>query len=273
MFTNVHFSNPAVKVQPRFFAHVVDTRDPNIQTQGKVLLPEPVSRVESVHVGSIMVPNALTTVVRGKNDTVAFVFAENVVNLVLTPGFYTAQTFLDMVTGLVEAETGLATTARLTPTGNVQYMITGAPADLAVSFQPTETTQSRYFGLDDQVTLSARENDTVVWTSPLPMVLTRTYYLTFVSDKLGKEVVGQPYRLLFVHPLAGVSPQGATWSSLMADVTLHVAAGKGERLSTFAFDVLDDNGRSVLDEFGQVPVVMALTLRTTDLGFDVTQYI
>lgn len=278
------------------FSILIDTREPEIVASKHVRLREPIEHVQTAHVASVQLPMVLDTIVAGFNDQFMLDFGMSPftvtptfsVSLTVDPGFYNNADFAVEVAAQIQSwmqtfndgsgtkMAGWTVTGSVTANGNLQLLIddsgaTGGgtlnlPSPTVFDVQaPTLFCKFPYYGLPNRTSVapvSWSSGSTLAWVSPLPMVMTRTHYLSILSDLglHGYRTATHDFVSVMIHiPTAGVAQnfvQFLEWTP-----NDHVRRLQGvKNISSFRFDVADDEGRSVLSEFAYVPLVCEIVL-------------
>lgn len=271
---------------------IVDTHLGDVYLTKRVALREAIPAVRVASVGSYIVPNVLKTVVQGVNDrfytrhtnTPVVASPDFILTHTLEPGIYTSSSFAVHVASVI------TTNLRAFNVAFTNYSVTGSDntgtfggnfgkLSLKISctggFVPSPTTQTfdlfmngdsqltrfEYFGVNGvfgtaPITLGISP---AIWTSPQIMNMSRTSFLTVVSDLGSRTRIGPGMvRKTLLHiPFAGVS-FGFSVSSQFNPGDLAHKLGETTVISSFEFDILDDSGKSVLAEFGGVPAIFEL---------------
>lgn len=269
---------------------IVDTHLDNVSSLRAVTLREPVKEVAVVALRSYLVTNSLQTIVTGVNDTFFTVHtgtggtpANFTLTHVLPQGVFDAATFATTVASTVQggligqhAYFAAWTVTGIVSTGGLLRLTidppVGQPALLGQTFTLSTTAvpssrpcRGEYFGLSPNtipaysraLTLTAGAGVSL-WESLGVMNMNRTSFLTLRSDLGCRTRVG-PGRvfLTLCHiPMAGV-PYGMSFSERLDEQAAHVI-GEPRSISNFTFDLIDDQGLSVMAEFGQIPAIFEL---------------
>lgn len=267
---------------------IVDTHLAQVAQNRRVALREPITAVRVVSVGSYIIPNVLKTVVTGFNDrfytrhtnTAVVGNPSFTLTHTLSPGNYTSDTFATHVASRIQADLRAFNSAFTNYTftgtdnalggpfeGNLSLTIANASGfnsgqtfDL---FMNNDTSQTRYeyFGVNG-VSSSAPVTlvtSPALWRSPQMMNMSRTNFLTVLSDIGSKTRIGPGMvRKTLLHvPFTGIA-FGFSVSSQFDPGNLAHKLGEGMTITGFDFDILDDTGRSIIEEFEGVPAIFEL---------------
>lgn len=266
---------------------IVDTHLDNVSTLKSVILREPVKEVAVVAMRSYMVTNALMTIVTGVNDTFFTAHtgtggtpAAFTLTHVLPQGVYDAANFATTVASTIQGDligqdvyfATWTVTGTVSSGGLLRLTIdppVGQPALLGQTFtlstSGSRACRGEYFGLSPNtipayskaLTLTAGAGVSL-WESLGVMNMNRTNFLTVRSDLGCRTRVGpgRVFQTLAHIPMAGV-PYGMTFSERLDEQAAHVI-GEPRSINNFTFDIMDDQGLSVLSEFGQIPAIFEL---------------
>lgn len=283
--------------QNRPFTHIVetakcivDTHLGNVAQNRRVTLRDPVPNIRVVSIGSFVVPNVLLTIKTGFNDR--FYTHHRNTNVMTGPNFtlqhtllqqnYTADTLAAAVAATIQNDLRLydATFTGWTVTGiNVPSSADEGKlkltigATLASPFRAGQTfelsvnndsqSQFEYFGLPDEGRQAPIDlppaSSSVDWTSQFMMDMSRTAFITVLSDLGSKTRIGPGMvRKTLLHvPFINIQFGFCAAESFSPENNAHKLPDV-QTIQSFEFDILDDRGRSIISEFAQIGAVFEL---------------